>query len=1180
MESRSPFYAYKETRLDLDSSAPDSTIAIRLPAHGASSWASRATQKRSQTLELPIAEDEDTFRQRHLATAASVYHRVHQKSPRSFLWRVLEDGKVLSIRAIDLSRQSKSADANLTLRLYFPTPIVPCGIALSDSEEHDVLSAFVLTESHHLYTLTLRPDFFRKTTSTEENIGDWCKSYLSSAFSFKRTHRLVALTADELLISLTDGGLLKLSRKSGGDGSEWKEVFYNDGGWSHSFRSLIPFHGSNTIQHGKHSIEVSSATSIASPITGLNGMPYSFTVSLDHRLRVWNLATGKIAYMGDLLNQDIDPSDTVKKVIDPSLSQLVKVYDDEQTALCITYSPLGTGQFKFWNVVPNQNGSLEVTDLFPNNVLEPRAPSSDLWTMADFSVILDPTDQNDYTLWTMWKNNTTYRVQKLNFQSGSTTRVRNAWNDGWSAMATETLRDIPVPTSFPGDSLDITDKYLEYILYPGRFTTATIETGLALYEQKSKGSKNSQRRNESLPERMCSIIASSHSLGRTSDGNMDYAHLRAATEDQWRRFCRLLVELDKLRGEAQSLAIDPEGNMPWVILADGISAVRECSDLEQIWHNPLAYPPGSEHVALPLLAAVDFRQSFSDRFLHSCKTLLLGELFEEPSLPDPARMREFYNKCDFANQIGDEDYAALVKNLGGGFKNVTLEVYEAMLDLLRAPKGLERPQEKLRLAEFGNKLVVRGIQEIIELHRGICLDQIVLLILIEGEINYGEEGIQFETATVFSQLLTILKKLELLNWLTSTRISLPVGKNERSNSITEKSSKLQIATKTMTVLEGVFRQILTLNLRPFEIMTSALTEIIRQICTPDSDYEDAPSLMQSFLLRHDRPDLAMDFSRFLGQDPFSTYIQGRACLAYNDPQTAARFFKKAAYGMADPNPKIPSENRSGGYLDETEHNSLNAGLPEYYSHIVALYDKEKVFSFVVDFARLALQFVRSSSDNPQHHLLRTEMHSRLFNAAIQTARFELAHSTLCLFTDHALQHSSVRTLITKMCETSYASQLTDLPFIGLQDEVDEILAQKCQSIVDVTVGVPYHKILYAWRVRRNDFRGAAAISLERLQRLQQSGDGDRALGDDVLETPITKQYVALINALSCVDPQQAWILCEEPVRKGASKGGVQPKRKVITLEDVRKEYQGELDRIAAIENNQFAFAGGDEMDVL
>lgn len=239
-----------------------------------------------------------------------------------------------------------------------------------------------------------------------------------------------------------------------------------------------------------------------------------------------------------------------------------------------------------------------------------------------------------------------------------------------------------------------------------------------------------------------------------------------------------------------------------------------------------------------------------------------------------------------------------------------------------------------------------------------------------------------------------------------------------------------------------------------------------------------------------------------------------------------------------------------------------------------------MYSYVIDFARLSLQFLKNGSEDFEDKRLRTEMQSRLFTAALKTSRYEIAHSALASFTNHPLQIASLHELITKMCENSYATDLTELPFVGLHDEVDDYLTSKCHRIVDVTVGVPYHNILYAWRIRRNDFRGAAAISLERLQRLQESGEGDRTLAQDDLETPVTKQFKALINALSCVDPKQAWILYEEPQRRGSSRGAKEGKRKVVTLEEIRREYQGELDRVAAIENNQFAFEGGDEMDIL
>jgi nuclear pore complex protein Nup160 len=282
---------------------------------------------------------------------------------------------------------------------------------------------------------------------------------------------------------------------------------------------------------------------------------------------------------------------------------------------------------------------------------------------------------------------------------------------------------------------------------------------------------------------------------------------------------------------------------------------------------------------------------------------------------------------------------------------------------------------------------------------------------------------------------------------------------------------------------------------------------------------------------------------------------------------------------------LSNERSTAGLLDEVDWTLLYNGLPRYYSHVVSLFESEKAYSYVIDFARLALQFASPNSDDEEIIKLRTDIQSRLFNAALQTSSFDIAYSTVTLFSDHAVQHSLLRYLVIQMCESSSSIELLQLPFLGLQDAVDEILASKCHSIVDVTVGVPYHKILYAWRIRRNDFRGAAAVSLERLQRMKMAGMGDKVLGSanganhDELETPVTKQYLMLINALSCVDPKQAWILAEDTTRNGKENGAV-GKRKVFTLDDIRKDYQSELDRIAAIENNQFAFAGGDEMDLV
>jgi nuclear pore complex protein Nup160 len=193
MADRAPLYSHKETRLNLESPVPGSTVSIRLPTFGASSLTSRTGQKRPLPTDTP-AEDENGFKLKHLASEGSIYHRRHNRSPRSFLWRILEEGKVLSIQVVDLCKQDKKdPDAYLTLRLILPSAIRPTCVAFSDSKDHDYLSAFVLTESNHLYAFTLRPEYFRRLGTAEDSVGDWCKIYLSSAFSFKHPHRLVAL---------------------------------------------------------------------------------------------------------------------------------------------------------------------------------------------------------------------------------------------------------------------------------------------------------------------------------------------------------------------------------------------------------------------------------------------------------------------------------------------------------------------------------------------------------------------------------------------------------------------------------------------------------------------------------------------------------------------------------------------------------------------------------------------------------------------------------------------------------------------------------------------------------------------------------------------------------------------------------------------------------------------------
>lgn len=237
---------------------------------------------------------------------------------------------------------------------------------------------------------------------------------------------------------------------------------------------------------------------------------------------------------------------------------------------------------------------------------------------------------------------------------------------------------------------------------------------------------------------------------------------------------------------------------------------------------------------------------------------------------------------------------------------------------------------------------------------------------------------------------------------------------------------------------------------------------------------------------------------------------------------------------------------------------------------------------MIDFSNLALQYCRPTPhDSDDTFDLHTDLQSRLFNAALSTQQFDLAYTTLTRISDVAIQHSSLRSFIFRMCECDSVADLLSYSFTNLSAMVDSILLQKCRSITDVMTGTPYHQILYAWRMKHNDFRGAASISYERLEALMHSGKPRQTRADeetDELDTPITRQYLTLINALSCVDEKQAWILADMPALP-TTKNKTE-KRRVVRLEDARRAYQAELDLITAEYNGRFAFAGDGDVEML
>ncbi|KAI9172114.1 Nucleoporin NUP120 [Paramyrothecium foliicola] len=1164
MDQSESQYLFKETRLNFEPPASASIVTIRVP-----SSATGARGHRKPAIESSI-EDETTFKRKNLATSSSIYHRQWHDTPRSFVWRVLEDDTVLSIRAADVCKKDKSVDAPLVLNFHFASPIQPGCVALSDPEEHDALCVFVLDQTYHLYTFMLRPDLFRKRSAIDANLSDLAKVQAPAGLGFKHPHRMMALSSESLLITVNDGGMIRLDKPAGDDpNGPWKESFFNVQGWAQNLRSLLPFQGKHTIKHGKINMEYSAATSVQITSFGIENSLYAITVCLDHRMRIWNLEDGQILYTGDILNAERSPQEMTKWTIDPSYSNVVQIVGRNRgQRICATYSPIGAGEFKFWKLRVKDTHTIIVEDLFPKMTLIPITPtSSDVWTLADF--VLSSPAEGSINLWTLWKNNMTYRVQRLELDREN---MAQTWEDGWDGLFVETTAEV-VPSSGPYDPIDVTEKWLGLILRPGRFTKATLETALSIYER-GLGAAQESSKGRGLAESICSVLGSTALLERNSAGAMDYEQFRASSETQWRRFYRLLIELDKQRGEALSLVLDPEADMVWVVCADLLSAVRECSNIERLYHNLNRPSEDSVTQAALLNSALTFVEAFPDNYLQLCNSVLRLELFEESSKTDLERIQYFSDKSGFWRGVTDDDCAQVAEVLGQNFGLVTDELYTDLFKQISTPLDARARNIKHPLTDFGRKLVIAAVQDSIELQWKVYFSQLILLVHMEFEFDSEEDALhnRVDVGSVFRQLVAALRRLELLRWLAKTEIIVPLYKQEKGASpvLTKKGIE---ETQTLTALETNISHLLGFANTTNEPLATSITDLITDLCSPDSDVEVSASLIQCALVKRERADLALELSPFCDQSPFSTYVQGRVLLGLNDFESAATNFRKAAVGMSTES--VQTDRHSSGLLDDTEWNLLNNGSANYYSHIVALFERQRAYSYVADFARVALQLYRSQ---PHADGSKTDMLSRLFNAAVATSQFELAHTTLLSITNQALRVSSLRKMVDRMCETYHNTELVGLPFPGMQQDVEEILAQRCKSTMDVVHGAQYHQVLYAWRIKRRNYRGAAAVLLDRIQKLRLAGEGDRIVGDDVLDTPVTRQYLLLINALSCVEAKQAWIF-DEGV-SGVDHGS-QPisKRKVVSLADIRKQYQDELDRIAAIQNNQFGFQVDDVMEL-
>lgn len=922
----------KENRVGLESDVPSSVIEFQIPSSAITfNRASRPTRRIAKR--SPTYRDEEGFSNSAIASASSVYFSSPDRYPRSFLWRLLEDNKILEIRSIDLSKSNEEKNEALyILRFHFPCSIRQGGIALADAEEQGVIGIFALTTSNELYTLDLKSSFFCQSAASEEDVRHWCKGFKPASTNFSTPHRFVAASSSELLVGLSDGRLLQLTRPGGNDGASWHELACNDGQWGSSLRSLIRWQGSNTVRYGHTTLDQDTVQSMSySP-----DKKHLWMLCLNHNLKVRNMKQGRTVFTTDLLGVRREPHEVSKLLLDPSNPNMLQLFEfpgsiEGDQYYLMSFSPHDLGQFKFWAVRDADAGAKGVRDLHPDDAFLPPDPdpnpdSKAIWKVADFKVnVFEEQRVNSLQIWILMSSN---RRSKLYHLKLTPTDFKNsmkaAWNHDWVVATSEITNLEAQPQVTDADPQGVVDAWLDFLLLPGRFSQTVIETALSIYVT-ARDSNTALDPQASLRDNIHSMISSHVALQRLDSDGMDFEAYNASLEAEFGVLWQNIRDLDALRWDNGSLAYDSRRQMPWLIFADGCSSIRKCSQTEIIAHNTqdvlkTAYKNPSmrfsfqdhededdsilpDELAVLVAAAANFRRSFSPELLQMCNATLAAELWQDPNHSASLRIQLFYDNCGFGSEIEDTAFTRLVSQLDpiGGFDGLENTHFKAITsDILRA---MSEQASNLKSTQFGLKALVRGIQDLVTLSRQILFDLLILVIVVDTEADREETSMEeFVAAELFIDILDKLRQVEVVRWLAVHVRPQPI---KPSNEITVETPASISQGRVSTVLEQLF----ALDVSPRPCIASsesaALTETMQDIMAwiMGGPYkiklDDVLTRIQCNLLAHNDIGLASDFLCYQPSTPWSTYIKGRFCLMRGEFAEAALHFDKASFGVCE-----------------------------------------------------------------------------------------------------------------------------------------------------------------------------------------------------------------------------------------------------------------------------------------
>ena len=1182
--------------------------------------------KHSSRGDVCHTKNEQDYSAHYLASAADVYFRQNQIAPRCILWRVVESKSVLELQPADVTRSETDVkEAHLTLRFHFQDPLLLGCLAITDTTAHQDIHVFACTSKNEISHLRIPPAAFRQKGTLSSDIGQWASAVEISSLAIHTVYRIYAHTPYELFIAYTSGMVQRVRRKA--EGNNWEPENYDDSSWKASFGRMIGRGALRSIEYGSAQIDTRAAQAmiVAADST------YLYTLCLNHHLRVWNLSNGRLAAAKDLLDQDRDSQDRVLlNPADQGHLQLVRASHMKYSIL-VTFSPHNSGQFKFWDVKGGMTEPLSLEDKYPSLKLSPPDPDpsgSTVWSLTGF--YMSPGDlSSPAEIWVLWRNNNFHHLYSLAFEFDN---IERSWANDWIACSTTAVKKLASPDLIKLSLDDMTQPWLDFLFTPGRYPAPVIETAISIYSDALSLKASVSSTDSQLRSILCSLIAAGVSLRKYGDSGLDYERFATDTDYQWRNFWRIVENVNDGRNAPIAFAFDPFVTQQWVVMADKCGVVRECSNVELLEQNDtskldrldelcagrwqhrkvVAEERGFSYrqLATLLTAASSFRRRFPAELAKDLELAFDEEMMTSAERTTLARLYEIYDSVNFADAVSDEIFHNLETELSsvGEVGSLRNDVFLAIIDLYAASHQISRGSN-LRSTIFGKSLLAAGTYDCMVRKRQILWDIMAIIVFVEGELNQEDTKMDgFDAAELVEAILPHFRLVERDLWLACRTRSVPLKFGNAHNQVRVPADDSSQSTHVVSVLEDARWNVIepkpAVDWPQTHILTQTLLEIQNFVSGMNSvDYADGTAFLLGDLITHKEYEAATAFLAFQPSTAWSAYVKARLYLAKKQYGLAAQFFRQASYGLACGRAMGNLTHMSAGLVTPLDAECFYNGLPRYLQHILSLFDASKAYAEAAHFANLTLGSLTPGQKEPTQGF-RSETLSRLFIAELKVARYQEAFEALIRFTDRALQKSSATSLIEAILMPQRSAQsvagavetLQTLPWSMhpvLSRQLDQQLSKmgKKQKSVPGSIqawttpsgSIDYLKLVYTIRTAQNDYRGAVSVLYDRLLLMQKSG---RVISDPSA-TVLRHTLLTLINLMTLVSPDDAYILAEDQKEVNGMNehvnGGdmdtdsVQPKKRrkvIVTLSDLRNEYQRVLDRCSRVERGDFDFEDG------